>query len=70
MSVYFDDKEDPEDGDGDVGGEEHVEAEVETVVDKPGHDGCLVTKDVMNKNADILDINILKNILLKKKIHR
>ena len=68
--MYFDDEEDPEDGDGDVGGEEHVEAEVETVVDKPGHDGCLVTEDVVDKNSDILDTNILKNTVLKKKTHR
>ena len=53
--MYFDNEEDPEDGNGDVGGKEHVEAEIETVVDKPGDDWILVTEDVVDKNSDILN---------------
>ena len=50
----LDDEEDPEDGDADVGCEEHVESEVETVIEDSGNYLMLISNDQVIQQTNIL----------------
>ena len=50
----LDDEEDPEDGDADVGSEEHVESEVETVIEDSGNYLMLISNDQVIQQTNIL----------------